>query len=440
MRELFASLLFGWVAQSRESGQINGCLGCSNTGTTEPGLQALFSFFSRSALVALIVTSPLFALTEPSGQDSSTLLADTAINSDTIHKNRISLSDIGGSLYGTRYGEDTFPWIRLYLAGSIDNLAGTEQQLTIHGSLFRVRHLGFRWKIPLANQWYFATGALAGSHPSIFDDWRAEQHIAGRIETGRMLSDHQNITLECIPHYWNYDLFDIDSKFQFEELTTTITWKADLRDRPFNPRSGYFISQSLSGNPLSSYREPGTNRSIRSLGGTTDIRGVISPTHGPISLAAQFKADLIYRGELNRFDRRYMGGNETVRGFGSGTFGRDQIYYNRVTLATECRFPIAKVKGINLSFLSWYDPSMKRLPFDITGTAFINAGHLWDTIESAFDLNAPHHSAAGAGMGIRILFPTLEMSASGDLGWPIYAPDSLKTTTPALHGYLNFPF
>jgi len=435
MRELFASLLFGWVAQSRENGQINGCLGCRNTGTTEPGLQALFSFFSKSALIILIGTIAAFA---------DTTLIDTTAKSDSLQidsmpKNELSISDIGGGLYGSRYGESTFPWIKIYLAGSIDNLAGTNQRLTIHGSFARIRHLGVRWEIPFDNNWYLTAGALAGSHPSIQDTWHAQKHVAGRVEIGKKIGKN-TISVESVPHYWNYELRDILQHQTFEELTTTLLWKTDLRNRSFNPSKGIYFSQSLTGNPISTYREIGSNRSFYHIGGTTDLRGFISPGNGPIILGAQFKAELLYAGSLNRFDRLFLGGNETVRGFESGAFGIDKIYNNRSTVSAECRFPIFKVKGINLSFLSWYDPSMKRLPFDITGAVFINAGHLWDELEDGLNNSAPHHSGAGAGTGIRVLLPTLGMTVSGDLGWAIHAPESLKTAMPAIHGYLGFPF
>jgi len=431
MRELFASLLFGWVAQSRESGQINGCLGCSNTGTTEPGLQTLFSSISKTAIAALVFFSPIFA-------DSTSAIQDS-LPADSVTKNHLSLSDIGGSLYGTRYGEETFPWIRLYLAGSIKN-SGTDQTLTIHGSVARVRHIGVRWNVPLNKKWYITSGALAGSHPSIFDLWQAKQHIAGRLEVGKKLNLHHTISAELIPHYWNYDLRDIDSTQTFTELNSTIQWKSDFRDRTFNPRRGIYFSQTITGNPLSTYSEPTTGKKAHHLGGTSDLRGFYSPKNGPITLAIQGKAELIYAGELNRFDRRYLGGNETVRGFGSGAFGDDRIYQNRATAGAECRFPIFSVKGINLAFLSWYDPSMKRLPFDVTGAVFVNAGHLWSDLNGGFDKNEPHHSVAGAGGGIRVLFPTLGMSASGDIGWPIAAPSDKMTVSPAIHGYLGFPF
>lgn len=437
MRELFASLLFGWVAQSRENGQINGCLGCRNTGTTEPGLQALFSFFSHPIKVILFAIAPLFAAPV---SDSIIASTDSISPSDSIYKNNFSLSDIGGSLYGTRYGDNVFPWIRVYLAGTIENLAGTDQRLTIHGSLVRVRHLGLRWELPLHNNTYLTTGILAGSHPSIFDDWHAKQHIAGRIEIGKKLGPHHSISAELVPHYWNYDLLDLDYSQEFNELNSSITLKSDFRDRVFNPRRGLFFTQSFTGNPISGYSEPESGKKVHYFGGTSDLRGYFSPNDGKITLALQAKAELIYRGELNRFDRRYLGGNETVRGFESGAFGNDIIYKNRGTAGAECRFPLFSVKGINLSFLSWYDPSMKCLPFDVTGVVFVNGGHLWKDLENVFNTSEPHHSAAGVGTGIRVLFPTLKISTSGDFGWPIYSPDSFKSKMPVLHGYLNFPF
>ncbi len=61
-----------------------------------------------------------------------------------------------------------------------------------------------------------------------------------------------------------------------------------------------------------------------------------------------------------------------------------------------------------------------------------------DKLELMQAENNKYYSAAGAGGGIRVHLPTLNMSICGDVGIPIHGNND--SSSPTIHGYINLPF
>ncbi len=487
MRESFASLLFGWVAKSRANGQINGYTGCLTQldRTRLIGSLFLFSSFKKVALFALLLLTPLFAkvidsveFTQQTITSDKTLKRVLSLNenvhySDSLHdhfierfersnlfdsvsidtlshtdssviaqftlkeKNQLYVSSIGGGLYGNRYGEDVFPWIRVDVGVSKRNLRGTGQKLTVYGSLFRVRRIGTLWDIPLSNDFFLQAGALIGSNPSIYDSWHLRTQIKSLVGFGKTFRQRHSAKFNISPTYMEYEDIETTRFDSFGELISSVQWKSDFRDRTLNPRKGFYFKQNIRSNAMKPYRD-NSGETIKYITGTTDLRTFISPWAKDFTFAIQAKANLTYNGSLNRYNKLYMGGSETIRGFNSGHFGGESIFNNILSGVMEFRFPIYSVKSLNLSFLSWYDESLKSFPFDIAGALFINGGYLWEDLSEVFDKNNRYYSATGAGGGIRVHLPTLNMSVCGDVGIPIHGNND--SSSPTIHGYINLPF
>jgi outer membrane protein assembly factor BamA len=488
MRELFASLLFGWVAKSRENGQINGYRDCVSQSDRTRLIGSLFPLFPlyKFAIITLLVLIPssgkvidslhyiqhsvtsnetldriislgdsthysdslrelfLYRLEKSDLFDSVTIDTFTRPDSSFIvqvelrEKNQFYISSIGGGIYGTRYGEEVFPWLRLDFGVSYRNLNGTGQKLTLYGSLFRIRYIGALWDIPLSNDYFINAGALIGSHPSIYDSWHARVNFKSTVGIGKRLLQRNTIQFNLIPAYMEYEDNSSHSYDGYSELISAILWKTDLRDRGLNPRRGIYFSQNFRTNHLHPYRN-NSGTEIRYTGGISDLRAYFAPGTKDFIFAAQLKADLIYSGSLNRYNKLYMGGTETVRGFPSGYYGEATIFNNMLTATAEFRFPIFSVNALNLSFLSWYDPSLKSFPFDISGALFSTAGYLWDNLENGFSTDALSHTVIGGGGGLRFHLPTLKMSLCGDLAFPLYGTKHGERA-PTIHGYINLPF
>jgi len=486
MRELFASLLSGWVAQSRENGQINGYLGCSNAVQTEPGLQALFSFFAPLMIILFVTASSamtvdslvysghektkdealnrivdieqnhvftdslndtiLYRINQSGLFDSVVISVDTISDTSVLllisvqEKSLLYLSGIGGTFYTIRYGEDAFPWLDANLQFTMRNPLGNGHKMSLYGNIWRRRHVGVLWEIPISNGFYFEWGASIGSRPSLYDSWHARLDLRSTVGIGKWFGRYNKLLFTVSPRYSRFDLFEQRQKDTYWEFMSTLKWTSDLRDVWWDPHTGFYFSQSASTNGLIPYRDIVTDTAMNFASGITDIRAYVSPGEGRVTIAGQLLAEMTYSGDLNRYYSLYLGGNSTLRGFGEGSFGLDALYNNRATASLEFRFQVASVEGMNFSIFKWYDPSMTRLPFDIDCGVFLNAGYLWKDVEHIVDLEGPYHTAAAAGFGVRVMFPTLDMSGVIDLGWPVYAPDDMFTWVPTTHVYVNLPF
>ncbi len=485
MRELFASLLSGWVAQSRENGQINGYLGCFAV-QTEPGLQALFSFFIPFIIVISVTISSaisvdtvvyhglektkdeainriidietnhiysdslndtiLFRIDQSGLFDSVQISVDTISDSSvllniSIHeKSLLYLSGIGGTFYTIRYGDDAFPWLDANLQFTMRNPLGNGHKMSLYGNVWRRRHVGVLWEIPILNGFFFEWGTSVGSRPSLYDSWHARLDLRSTVGIGKWFGRYNKFLFTISPRYNRIELTDTEERDHYWEIISTLKYSADLRDVWWDPHTGFYFSQSATTNRFLPYRDPVVDENVNYLCGTTDVRGYVSPGNGRVTIAGQLLAEMTYSGSQNRYYSYYMGGNSTLRGFGEGSFGTDALYNNRATASLEFRFQVASVAGMNLSIFRWYDPSMTRLPFDIDLGVFLNAGYLWKDIETLFDLEERYNAAAAAGLGVRVMFPTLDMSGVIDLGWPVYAPGDLFTSIPTVHIYVNLPF
>lgn len=404
------------------------------------GLEVPFDY--TDSLASLIY----FRLNNSTLFDSVTIDTFVCNNHNTlkiglVDKSSLYLSDIGGGLYGERYGEEVFPWLRFNMAGTFRNIKGSGQSVTIAGEVFRIRKLGIIWRALLSKGIFLEVGASIGSQPSIYDTWDNTLEFLGGIGVGKIINKNSYLNFRITPEYNTIELLNENLLDDYWEVISTFSVVFDYRPNKLNPNNGFYIEQNISTNSLYPYINYSSLDREYYISGVTDIRKFISPFRNKsLIFAFQGLADLTYLGQQNRYNKYYLGGSDYLRGFPGGTFGKDNIFSNRGTVTAEFRFPIYRFSDVNLGFLSWYDKSMKHFIFDIEGGVFVDAGYLWQDINETFVKDNGSATVSAAGVGIRVLFPTINMAICGDFGWPIYAPREMYSAVPSIHGYVNLPF
>jgi len=156
-------------------------------------------------------------------------------------------------------------------------------------------------------------------------------------------------------------------------------------------------------------------------------------------------------GEHSFYEQIYMGGSSTIRGYGDNSLGapvdstpfyNSTVFNNRFLASAEFRFLIHNFTPLNFSFLSWYHESMSRFPVELHGALFVDAGYIWEDIENSFDYKGSNYlTAASVGVGLRVLFPSIDLRGGIDFGWPILSPHPVeKPGVPVFHMFMGFPF
>jgi outer membrane protein assembly factor BamA len=356
-------------------------------------------------------------------------------------KQRYYLSSIGGGLNSKMYGKETkLPWINFNAGVTHKNLFGRKQQVTLYGSIWRVRYVGGEWIFPIGRSGvYGGAGTFIGRYPSMSDQWLAKIASNSFLTAGKKW-EFIDLRAQLNQNYRKIKLVDLGIHDNFWETIAKFEFNTSVVDRDFNPSKGFKSLLTLATNAIYPYVD--SNSVEKSyLNSIVDLRFFTSPFGKRNIFALKLLANNLPAGSYNRYDRKYIGGTYTVRGFLDGSYGKDHIYENFVTATLEYRPHIWRLPSLKLPFMSWYNKELKDFPIDFDGVVFVEGGRLWKDFDSPFSDSEPHKTVASVGGGLRILVPTIEMSGSFDFAWPIYAPtDEYNAALPTVHVYANFPF
>ena len=385
--------------------------------------------------------------TAPLGKDTIALF----IKVD--EKPRWTLTDIGLGIFNRLYGEEKV-WLHFNAAVTNKNFLGKGQTLKLYGGLWTSRYIGIIWQIPLYKHDYLLTfNSRLGHYPSLSRNYNVEPAFEFGTTLGKYITKEALVEIGIMPSIRKYHeasdqlaYFEDETPFQ---LYTTLRGTFDYRNDRFNPHTGVFSRVTLFSNVLAPYHTPqGVKKAF--LQSNIQLRGFIpAGKHNQFAL----RSDLLITpaGEHSFYEQIYMGGSATLRGYGDNALGapvdstpfyNSTVFNNRFLASAEFRFRIHAFKPINFKFLSWYHESMKAFPIELHGAVFIDAGYLWKEIETMFDYSSGTYLTAGsAGVGLRILFPSIDMKGGMDFGWPIKSPYPIaKPGVPVFHMFMGFPF
>lgn len=227
----------------------------------------------------------------------------------------------------------------------------------------------------------------------------------------------------------------------FTELYLSLGWITDKRDKYFNPHTGFYYSSVAMTNALWPYRDVNiANKDIRYLQLSNDFRFFHRGFWESHTIAYRIRPLIRLFGKGNVYSGIYMGSETSLRGYGHGDFGGYQ-YNNRLLFSWEYRFPIVTLPEMSFPWLSWYDKSLSNFRSRIDGAFILDCGYIWKDVFNFKHPKEDHESAAGAGFGLRFMFPSLQRSVCAEMVFPFAFPEGyFEKYGPAIYLYLDLPF
>lgn len=380
-------------------------------------------------------------------------------------------------------------WLYAQLGFKFLNVRGRAETVDVSLGLWRKRHIGLSWYKPfLGTKYFMKAGNTIGHSTSSTSPSEISLYNTAYVLLGRSLFKRsriygtlihsfqdfqwnggngtfiqQKVDQSKIPELLNSHnksmspdeqwviVQDNDTLLQwvgkgdalkhynnsFSELFLTLTFLTDSRNSSFNPNKGYYYITRLVTNGLYPYKDFNDKR-VPYIRWSNDFRFFHRGIFKSHSMAYRVKLTNTIHNQGNFYNRLTMGGESSLRGYGSGTIGGGRSD-NRLLASTEYRFKIWKTPNLELPFLSWYDKGLNKFYYQFDGAFFADYGHLWDSFAHPLTNEI---KAFSVGAGIRMLVPVLRRSVSTDFAWRIYPREfhGSNKYKPIIHTYLDFPF
>jgi len=339
-------------------------------------------------------------------------------------RSNFSITDIGGGLNNTEFGENSGTWVHLNFSAVYNNLFGLNHRLRFRGQIWRDRYFGADYFLPVgASPYFFDVGALVGRRPSLVFPWELSPYFNTNFGFGRRIGDNQLIYTETMPQYRKYNFLErrnfgrwevFDSE-EFWEIYQRIYYRFSINDGNYPPLFASFAGVGLSTNKIMAHE----NNEHWEL--SVDLRQSV-----PISQRARHsfflraRPRLTVSGERNSFSRLLTGGQDFVRGWGNEVLGsRDTVIFENLFLGTaEYQFHILTFPAMRMfGWLSWYDESMREFSPKLTGAIFFDGGHLFNEIQNPQE--NPNVSAASVGLSLRVLQCRMRLGGQIDFAWQV---------------------
>jgi outer membrane protein assembly factor BamA len=333
----------------------------------------------------------------------------------------------GGDYFGKRYGNYEL-WYRLGLGLADQNFRGSFETFSIRASVWEDKSLSLSWSKPLApSPYFFGIGAGAHEYPDLNFLWR---HLAvtGGVSAGRTLFDNSRASVSLIPSYSVVtSATDNHVVKKFREVYANLGWSIDRKDRSFDPQNGWALCTGVL-----------TNAFYTDYTAYAEFDGDLRLYHKGFFYADRFACRLqtaLRSNDGGIFKGLYIGGQSTVRGFPQDQLGIPKssngftVMNDYVVASTEYRFPIWTMPACDVwlppeyfealkNFYKWLLPDyielLKEFYLRFDGAVFVDAGHIWRTVDHPFVLP---ENGMGFGAGLRVMAPTLRRSVGFDVAW-----------------------
>ncbi len=324
-----------------------------------------------------------------------------------------TINDIGGNYFLRKYGKSEF-WWRIHLGIENRNFRGQMEVLRTQISFWDWRGFNVSWLKPLLpSPYYTYIGFGIDQYP---EENRKVDNICvyNRMMLGRVISPHVRSGIYVNPFYQRIEKTDplgFKTHLNLYEIFSGVNNSIDFRNDNFDTRSGFFLSSDLRTNAL----YPDKVASFTQL--SNDLRFYIPSFIQDHRIASRL---VVYLRDRNTRDVHQLqfGGEGSIRGFLRGDLPLRYYVKDAFLLSTEYRFKIYNFPPMRVPLLSNYNSTFSALEYRLDGAIFIDYGRMSPKFRELFKLNSNYiESGTGIGVGLRIMVPTLEKSASIDLAW-----------------------
>ncbi|MBD3393791.1 MAG: BamA/TamA family outer membrane protein [Chitinivibrionales bacterium] len=384
-----------------------------------------------------------------------------------------TVSQLGGEIKQKLYGSyvERFWWIA-HMGIAYTNFRGVKERLDVRVSFWKSRAATLIWRKPfLGTPYYVALAASVSYCPDLhrtFDrfnvaEWSTLGRKMGRksVLYGTLNPRYENMfwtgrdgtwvvdsacDTSTAPASCTYDSSWISYEQEkerienrYSELFTKIGWNSDFRDHWFDTHKGVLFATSLMTNAAYPRQLDYTYAYVQL---DTDIRlfhrGIFESNVMAYRLRTTMRLD-----SAASYDGLYAGGETTLRGYAEGDIPYGFTANNRVLFSTEYRFPIVQTPRMGFPLLSRLYSGLRGFYYRVDGAVLFDGAYLWHYLPDLQEPRDRHMYGYGAGLGMRIMAPTLRRSVSLDVAWALEKEEMERRKQPGMpviYLYLDMPF
>jgi len=337
--------------------------------------------------------------------------------------------------YGTHKHGDKNLWLSVHLDAGLSNFRGRLEEISGGVSFWENRGVRAAWHKPLLSTPYFIGAAAAVSvYP---DEWWPIDYrdVSARMTAGRYIGQYSQISLSAIPMHrqrtWTSDLIRIAPLPDTYEAFGVLGFVNDLRNRRFDPQSGWYLYNEIRTNRLY------YNRTKPFFQYRNDFR-FYQPLLFDDMAALRFSMTLRDR-DAGHYHRLLYGDAGQVRGYYQKELGMEFIANSSVLMSVKYHKPVWKAPPIKLPLINTMYTGIREVSYRIDATLIADYARIYSDPHGALLFKGPRQEAVGLGGGIRIAIPEIRQSGCIDL---VYGRWNAKDGSgyewkPVLHVYFD---
>jgi outer membrane protein assembly factor BamA len=320
--------------------------------------------------------------------------------------------------YGTHIHGDKELWWSIHLDANLSNFRGRLEELSGGVSFWEHRGVRASWHKPLLSTPYFiGTAASISVYP---DEWLPIDYrdISARMTVGRYIGKYSQVSLSAIPIQRRREIKEeillirdtivipLSSTPDIYEAFGVLGLVNDLRNRRFDPQSGWFLRNEVRTNrlyydltePFFQYRN--------------DFR-FYQPLLFDDMMVLRFSMTLRDR-DAGYYHRLLYGDAGQVRGYNQKELGWGFTANSSVLMSAKYHKPIWKAQPVGVPLLNTMYSNVQKISYRIDATLIADYARIYSDPQGALLFKGHNQEAAGLGGGIRVVFPEIRQSGCID--------------------------
>ncbi|MDR2728629.1 MAG: BamA/TamA family outer membrane protein [Chitinispirillales bacterium] len=344
--------------------------------------------------------------------------------------------------YGTHKYGDKKLWWSAHADAGLNNFRGRLEELSGGISFWERRGARASWHKPfLSTPYFIGTAAAVSIYP---DEWYPIDYrdISAKAAAGRYIGRHSQVSLSAIPTLRHRTLKE---EIVSVNDTTLISLNApdiyeafgvlvlinDLRNKRFDPQSGWYLRSEISTNRL--YYDL-TKPFVQFK---NDFR-FYQPLLFDDMAALRFSMTL-RDNNAGYYHRLLYGDAGQIRGYNQKEAGQGFTANSSVLMSAKYHKPIWKAPALNMPLINMVYSGVQEISYRADATLIADYARIYSDPQGALLLKGHYQEAAGLGGGIRVVIPEIRQSGCIDI---VYGRRDSKEGNgyewkPVLHVYLD---